>query len=79
MALSIQDNQRRGQAFWANQAMVDHKSHGYPEKISVLALCGQMGHRKKDCDLRAKQPRHWKRECPRCQQVTRAPWPLNVS
>lgn len=31
----LRDHQRRAQAFWANLAMVDHKTHGYLDKICV--------------------------------------------
>ena len=35
VALSTRDNQKGDQAFCANLAMVGHKAHGYPDKISV--------------------------------------------
>lgn len=31
----LRDHQRRGQVFWANLTMVDHKAHGYPNKFTV--------------------------------------------
>ena len=69
----LRDHQRRTQAFWANLAMVDHKAHGYPDKISVPCVDRRDTGGKTDWCVPCKQPSHWQRECPRCQWAMGAP------
>lgn len=79
MALSTQDKHRETRLsvpvwpWWATRPM------GTQTKISVPCVDRRDTGGKTDWCVLCKQPSHWQRECPRCQWVMGAPWPLMVS